>query len=160
MEPSIPQGSLVWLWPHPPAVGEVVAIRPDVGDPWALSRVIAVGPTQIQWNGLQLIQDGSAIQSEDTGLWVSECGEHHPTTRRESLGGGSVRVIPGGATAQIALGPGEGFLLGDRRGIAEDSRQWGSISVDELEMSVPLVLFSIQFCKNGSTQFRGPQILW
>lgn len=160
MEPSIPQGSLVWLWPYAPEVGEVAAIRPFAGEPWALSRLIAVGPGEFSWDGTQLSEARMVLQSEDAGVWVSDCGDHFPNTRAETHAGRSVRVISGGPAVHLALAIDEALLLGDRRGVAEDSRQWGAVSVDSLEMSVPVVLFSIRNCSNGSRQFHGPQVLW
>jgi hypothetical protein len=160
MEPAVVQGSLVWLWPQPPALGELAAVRPFPGEPWALSRLVAVGPAEVHWDGLRLRRDGLSISSEVTGSWVSDCGEQFPETRTESHGGRSVRVIPGGAPARVNLADGQALLLGDRRGMAEDSRQWGAVSVDGLEMSVPLVLFSVRLCGNGARTFHGPHVLW
>ena len=118
MAPTLDPGQLcllnkcALLW-RTPQRGELVAFR-LTGDPAVcVKRVIGL--------------PGEKLMLDDAGVFVNQAGlvepylPPHVITRRDKLAGGRLTVPPG-----------QYFVLGDNRGVSEDSRSYGFVRQEEL----------------------------
>ncbi len=138
-----------------PRRGEIVALRcPGGKDRTCLKRVVAVPGDRVELNGGILFVNGEAgVQkkvSEELAVerfsgrgWVI-----WPSSK------GSQRVDP------MVVPPRHVYLLNDKRADGEDSRGWGTVSLDELEARVKYVWLSLDWYEKDGAVRSWPRIRW
>ena len=135
MEPAVEEGStLLFSRLATPALGDIVVVQlPD--DPGVLhvKRLAAHGPGEVELVDGRLYMDGERVAGDERRLsWTdANCLEK----RVQGIVERGAVVEKAGNHPRLSLHSDEAFLLGDRRAVSEDSRQWGPVR-DELIVGV------------------------
>lgn len=148
MLPSVWPGDflLAFKWGKPQR-GDVVALHcPGARERTCLKRVIGVAGDRIEFMAGQLVVNGepSRMKKVSPELAVEQIGSHSWVMWPESDAGTTVEPL--------AVPPGQVYLLNDKRSDAEDSRNWGSIRVEELEARVRFVWLSLDWFEGGQVR--------
>ena len=130
MAPAFWPGAVVWVWTAAePRLGDVVLWRPAAGEAPMLKRLVGQGGDQIQVVQVQLTRNGAALATGEEVVVRVPVGGGRVASRAALMERGGVAILPGGGGAEVSIGEGEVYLLGDNRAVSEDSRQWGPASV-------------------------------
>ena len=127
MEPAVEEGStLLFSRLAEPQLGDIVAVQlPDDPQFLHVKRIVAIGPGEVELVDGRLYVDGQRVAGEETLLRWTDAG-----CGAKSVAGVTERgvvVERSGDHERTQLFEGEVFLLGDRRAVSEDSRQWGPV---------------------------------
>lgn len=158
MVPTILPGDRVWVDKRAygpgrdPRPGDVVVFhhaRAADGDPGALAkRVIAVPGDHVAMNGSHPVINGREVASCDAGalMYIGASQVSRGRLTVEWLDGRAYLTVhePGPhAFTGYDVKPGEVFVLGDNRGVSNDSRSWRAAGVPFAEIAgrVDRVLF-------------------
>jgi len=127
MEPAVEEGStLLFSRLAKPAVGDIVAVQlPDDPQFLHVKRVVALGPGEVELVDGRLYVDGQRVAGEETLLEWSNANCQWKTVAGVTERG--IVVERSGDHERTTLVADEVFLLGDRRAVSEDSRQWGPV---------------------------------
>jgi signal peptidase I len=135
MEPAVEEGStLLFSRLATPKLGDIVVVQlPDDPEVLHVKRMVAHGPGEIELVDGRLYVDSERVAGEDRLLvWTDANCQTKQVQGIEERG---AVVEKGGSHPRMSLHSDEAFLLGDRRAVSEDSRQWGPVR-DELVVGV------------------------
>lgn len=138
-----------------PKRGEVVALRcPGGKDAICMKRVVGTPGDRVEFNdGVLFINGEAGVQKKVTEelaverfsgrAWVVWLAQDSPKD-----------------TAPLVVPPRHVYLLNDKRTDAEDSREWGPVSLDELEGRVRYVWLSLDWYDKDGQLRSWPRIRW
>jgi len=147
MVPSVWPGDVVWVTESEPELGDVVQVR--LSDDLGLYRMVAAGGQTVEMRKGRLLidgkksDDGTAITIEAPG---KGCTAKATPAVRTAIGEREFRTIPGGEMEVVTVPRDHVFLLGDHRGVAGDSRPWGTLPKDKVEGVARLIIWSWDSC--------------
>ncbi len=112
MEPSLHEGqyiiaSKISYWLHPPERGDIVVLRPPVGDIPYIKRIIGL--------------PGDTVEIADGRVWINGVAINEPYISGPPLYHGEWKVTDD-----------HYFVLGDNRNNSSDSHVWGLLARDKL----------------------------
>ena len=147
MVPAVWPGDVVWVTEKEPSLGDVVQVR--LSDELGLYRLVAIGGQTVEMRKGRLLIDGKKVD-DGTAITIEApgkgCSSKAVPAVRTHIGGHEFRVIPGGEMDRMTVPRDHVFLLGDHRGVAGDSRPWGTLPKDKVEGIARLITWSWDSC--------------
>ena len=131
MAPGIWPGAVMWVWARAGVqVGDCVLWRPVRGEDPLVKRIVGLGGDHVEVIDGRLLRNGLPAATGETREVRVPVGGGRTATRTAVIEGDGWAVLPGGVAANEQVGEGQIFVLGDNRGVSEDSRQWGPGPLD------------------------------
>ena len=160
MEPTLWAGDRVWMWNHrgdPVPPGALIAWSEPGEGGLLVGRVVAHGGQRVElvkgrlWISGELATEGTeeTVQTLD-----SNCQPQTRHARLERWGDTVAPVLPAGDHEAVDIPPDHYFVLLDRRSLPGDSRQWGTITSDQIEGRLSRILWSTPLCQTSISPTR------
>ncbi len=114
-----------------------------------VKRLVGLPGDRIDWREGQLFLNGELLKVDVTPEFFVDDAGHRFGVRRENLGECSHAILddPGSVDPRLDHGtwvvePGRYFLMGDNRDNSRDSREWGTVRLEELKGPAVILYWS------------------
>ena len=161
---QVPGLGYVFQWGQPGRGDIVVFNYPNQPSVTYVKRVIAVGGDEIKIVQDEVLINGQKLSYENVSDELDNPNPSSFVIRREKAENQTRTLILSKTSKPKNYGPlkipeGEVFLLGDNRDASDDSRNWGTVPIDQISAQVKWVWLSLDR-QNKWAQNQIPKVRW